>query len=70
MAYNIRYPDNIATTKSLLERAKLKPINQIIYHRAKNIWNKIEAGTVADIDTFNNLSNIPIEKSHKWYPSS
>ena len=70
MAYKIRYPDNIATTKSLLERAKLKPINQIIYHRAKNMWNKIEAGTAADMDTVNNLLRIPIDKSHKWFPSS
>ena len=70
MAYKISYPRNIATAKALLERAKIKPINQIIYHRAKNLWNKIEAGTAADIDTFNNLLDISIEKSHQWYPSS
>ena len=61
MAYKIRYPDNISTTKSLLERAKLKPINQVVYHRAKNMWNKIKAGTPADIDTVNNLLEIPME---------
>ena len=54
MAYTISYPNNIATAKSILERAKIKPINQIIFHRAKPIWNIIETGTATDINTFNN----------------
>ena len=58
------------TVVSLLNRAKLLPINQILYNRAKNIWAKIESGIAGDIDTFHMISGIPIEDPHSWYPSS
>ena len=53
-----------------MEKAKLKPINIIIYNQAKRIWDKIESGEAADLDTFNSINRLPIERPHVWFPSS
>ena len=58
------------TAKYLHERAKLKPINIILHLRAKNIWDKIAAGTAGDQDTYNEIDGIEIVRPHKWFPSS
>ena len=67
--FNIRYPV-VLTAKALMEKAKLKPLNIIIYNQAKRIWDKIESGEAADLETFNYVNDIQIEKPHSWYPSS
>ena len=67
--FNVRYPE-VFTAKALMEKAKLKPINIIIYNQAKRIWDKIESGEAADLATFNSINNLPTEKSHAWFPSS
>ena len=68
-AFNVRYPE-MPTARSLLERAKIEPINKIIHKRASNIWNKIDQGIAGDIDTYNNIKSIPLSKPHSWFPSS
>ena len=67
--FNNRYPD-LETSKSLHIRAKLSPINQNIYKQAKKIWEKIEAGTAADIVSYNKIMREPQGRSHRNYPSS
>ena len=63
--YKIRYPDT-PTCKSVLEMAKMKPINQTIYWRSQKIWDKIERGIAADISVYNEILKIErfSEKSH------
>ena len=64
-----RGPD-MPTAVSLLNKAKMLPINQTLYNRAKNIWTKLEAGIAGDRSTFDMINSIPIEVPHSWYPSS
>ena len=68
--YDIRWPTNIATAKSLHERARLKPINQIIHNRAKSTWDKIRNGTAADPTVSDFITSLAYENPNTRYPSS
>ena len=43
-------------------RAKIKPINIIIHHRAANIWNKLEAGIAGDLESYREIIEIEMHK--------
>ena len=68
-AFGVRYPD-MPTARSLHIRAKIKPINIMLYKRAKNLWAKLESGHAGDRNTFEDIIGTPIEKPHTWFPSS
>ena len=68
-AFDIKYP-MVPTARSLHDRAKFKPINQIIYNRAKSMWIKIESGTAADPVKFEEIINMPMNNPHTYFPSS
>ena len=68
-AYGIRYPDT-PTARSLHIRAKIKPVNVILYNRAKKLWAKLESGVAGDRNSFEDITGIPIEKPHTYFPSS
>ena len=67
--YSNHWP-NIVSAKTLHERAKIDPINLIIHDRAVRVWDKIAAGISADIDTFNEITDLPFDKPHFRLPSS
>ena len=67
--YNNRHP-NMVRLKTLHERAKINPINITIYKLSKNTWDKIEAGTAGDRETFTNIMSEPQGTPHGWFPSS
>ena len=67
--FGVRFPA-MPTARSLLHRAKIKPINQVLHKRAQNLWRKLELGTAGDIGTYNLVSQTPIAHPHFWYPSS
>ena len=67
--YNNKYP-NLTPSRVLHQRAKIKPINQIIFKQAKNIWNKIESGNAGDENTFRMIMREEQGPPHRWYPSS
>ena len=67
-AYNIRYP-SVPTAKSLHIRSKIKPINEIIYNRAKSMWLKIESGNAADPVSLQEILNMPMNNPHTYFPS-
>merc|ERR1711895_205199 len=54
----------------LHRRARLKPINQVIHHRAKVLWEKITEGSAADKDTCRDILRIPYTAPKKHFPSS
>ena len=68
-AFGVRYPDT-PTARSLLNRAKILPINQTIHKRATKTWGKIELGIAGDKDMFKDLKKIQLAKGHKGFPSS
>ena len=68
-AFGIRYPA-MPTARSLLARAKIKPLNVIIHNRAKRTWDKIERGIAGDQGSFATISAIEIRRPHRWFPSS
>ena len=68
-AFNIRYPVT-PKSKDLHTRAKLEPINIILFNRAKNLWYKLETGIAGDVDTFNMISEIDIINHNRNFPSS
>ena len=67
--YSNHWPNSV-TAKILHERAKIDPINLIIHDRAVRVWDKIAAGISADIETFNEIIDLPFDKPHCRLPSS
>ena len=67
--FNVNYPQ-LVTAKSLHERARLKPMNQIIYDRGKAMWDKILDGTAGDQNYANEVINKEYTHPHSWFPSS
>ena len=67
--FKIRYPET-PTAKSLIERTKILPINQIIHKRASNIWNKIRLGIAGDSDMYKKLDESELTKTNRNFPSS
>ena len=67
--YNNKHPNQV-TSKSLHLKAKIKPINQIIYKQAKNIWDKIEEGIAGDVDSFRRIMSEPQGTTHNYFPSN
>ena len=66
----VYYPE-VVTARELHVRSKIQPLNQIIYHRGRKMWDKILDGTAADQDYANTLvNNDNYTKPHTWYPSS
>ena len=55
-------------------RFKFQPLNQLLYWRAKKVWEKISTGHAADLTQYNLLRNElepePDESYHSWFPSS
>ena len=55
-------------------RRKFQPVNQVLHHRAKKVWDKIREGSAGDIDQYNlltkDLAPKSDEKYHKSFPSS
>ena len=68
-ALGVRYPD-VQTSRTLHARAKIKPINVVLHNRAKKLWGKLEAGLAGDLETFNNITRIPVARRHARFPSS
>ena len=68
--YNAHWPTNIISARNLHARAKILPINQIIHHSANKLWQKIKAGTAADITVCNNVLSIPYLNPNKRFHSS
>ena len=68
-AFGVYYPA-MPTAFSLHLRARLKPVNVVLYHRAKKTWNKLSTGIAGDLDTFNMITRIPLVNPHNGFPSS
>ena len=68
-SFGVRYPD-VPTARSLLDRAKIKPMNQTIHKRASNIWHKLEQGIAGDKDTYRMIKGINLIKNNRNFPSS
>ena len=64
-----RWP-NFTNMRDLHTRAKVKPINQILHTRAKNLWIKIENGTAGDPTRFTSIRDMPFESPNNYFPSS
>ena len=54
----------------LHDRANMLPINQLIYHRSKDIWDKISSGTAGDVNSFQEITSIEMVRPHCNFPSS
>ena len=67
--YNSRWP-LVVPSRTLHQRATLEPINIIIHDRARSIWEKIEAGIAADLNSFNRIDAIPYNNPYRNFPSS
>ena len=65
--YNVNWPTNIISARTLHARARIMPINQTIHHSANKLWQKIKAGTAADSTVFNKILNIPYIKPNKRF---
>ena len=67
--YNSRWP-LIVPARNLHQRATLEPINIVIHDRARAIWEKIEAGIAADLNSFTRIDAIPYNNPYRNFPSS
>ena len=68
--YDIRYP-TVVRARDLHLRAESKPINQIIYQRRRNMWDKLLDGTAANQTYANELINYRnFTNPHSFFPSS
>ena len=48
----------------------MKPVNQVLYHRAKTTWKNIEQGIAGNEDMFKIISDLPIYDWDHAIPSS
>ena len=68
--YDIRYP-TVIKARDLHLRAEMKPLNQIIYQRGRNMWDKIMDGTAADqIYATELIQRDDFTNPHSFFPSS
>ena len=59
------------TARDLHARSRLKPLNHLVYHRGRRMWDKILEGTAADQGYATTLiNNADYTNPHSWYPSS